>query len=180
MNLNKIAVLCTLTVIGIAGCASDPGKKVNTAEGELTADQQKADSAEKDKNAESTSKQETAKAESAGDKNAATTDAKKDVAVAKADLAQDRRDFDAKTTERLAKIDAKAKEFKTKSAKLTGTKGADYKAHQTAFTTQRSEVSMKVTGLASSSNEGWATAKSDVEKKIDDLESALSTMEKDL
>lgn len=180
MILNKIAVLCTLTVVGIAGCASDPGKKVNTAEGELTSDQQKANSAEQDKNAESTRKQETAQAESAGDKNAATTDAKKDVAVAKADLAQDRRDFDSKTKERLAKIDAKAKELKTKSAKLTGTKAADYKGHQTSFTTERTEVGAKVAGLASSSNDGWSTAKSDVEKKIDNLDSALSSMEKDL
>ena len=46
MNLNKIAVLCTFTILGIAGCASDPGKKVNTAEGELTADEQKAHAAE--------------------------------------------------------------------------------------------------------------------------------------
>lgn len=180
MNLNKIAVLCTLTVLGIAGCASDPGKKVDTAEGELSADQQKAHAAEQDKNAEATRKEETAKAESAGDKNAATTDAKKDVAVAKADLAQDRRDFDAKTKERIAKLDAKAKEIKTKSAKLTGKKATDYKALQTSFTKQRAEVDTKVAGLASSSNDGWASAKSDVEKKMDELESALTTMEKDL
>lgn len=180
MNLNTIAVLCTLTVVGIAGCASDPGKKVNTAEGELTAEQEKAHSAEQDKNAEATRKQETSQAESAGDKNSATTDAKKDVAVAKADLAQDRRDFDAKTKERLAKIDAKAKELKTKSAKLSGTKGADFKQHHASFTTQRTEVGTKMAGLESSSNDGWSTAKSDVEKKIDDLDGALSTMEKDL
>jgi hypothetical protein len=180
MNFSQIAVLCTLTVAGIAGCASDPGKKVNTAEGELSSDEQKAHSAEQDKNAEATRKQETALAESAGDKNAATTDAKKDVAVAKADLAQDRRDFDSKAKEQLAKIDAKAKELKTKSAKLSGTKAADYKAQQTSFTTQRTEVASKMMSLESSSNDGWATAKADLEKKLEALESTLSGMEKNL
>ena len=42
MNFNRIAVACVVTVVGIAGCASDPGKKVNTAENELSSDQQKA------------------------------------------------------------------------------------------------------------------------------------------
>ena len=180
MNLSKIAVIFSLTVVGIAGCASDPGKKVNTAEGELSTDEQKARSAEQDKNAEATRKQETALAESAGDKNAATTEAKKDVAVAKADLAQDRRDFDSKAKERLAKIDAKAKELKTKSAKLNGTKAADYKALHTSFTTQRAEVTTKMMSLESSSSDGWATAKSALEKKLENLETALSSMEKDL
>lgn len=180
MNLNHIAVVCTLTVVGLAGCASDPGKKVNAAENELTSEQIKAQSAENDKNAEATRKAETAHAESAGDKNAATSDAKKDVAVAHADLAQDRRDFDAKTKERLAKIDAKAKELKTKGTKLTGKKAADFKAHQTAFNSQRTETGTKVTSLTSSSNDGWTSAKTDVEKQLDNLESALDGMEKDL
>jgi hypothetical protein len=180
MNLNHFAVVCTLTVVGIAGCGGDPGKKVNAAEGELTSDQQKAQATETDKNAEATRKAETAHAESAGDKNAATSDAKKDVAVAHADLAQDRRDFDAKTKERLAKIDAKAKELKTKSTKLTGKKAADFKAHHAAFTTQRTETATKVTGLETSTSDGWSAAKSDLEKKLDNLESSISTMEKDL
>ena len=180
MNLSKIAGLYALTVLGIAGCAGDPAKKVNSAEGELSADEQKAHSAEADKNAEATRKEETAKAESAGDKNAATTDAKKDVAVAKADLAQDRRDFGSKTKERLAKIDAKAKELKTKSAKLTGAKATSYKVQQTAFTKERVEVGTKVMGLESSSNDGWSNAKAEVEKKVDSLDTILTSMEKDL
>ena len=180
MNFSKIAVLCTLTVVGIAGCGSDPGKKVNAAEGELSSDEAKARAAEQDKNAEATRKQETALAESAGDKNAATSDAKKDIAVAKADLAQDRRDFDSKAKERLAKIDAKAKELKTKSAKLTGAKATAYKAQATAFTTDRTEVGTKMTALESSSNDAWSTTKSEIEKKFGSLETVLAAMEKDL
>ncbi len=180
MNLNRIAVLCTLTVVGIAGCASDPGKKANTAETELTNEQQKAGVKEQDKNAEANAKHETAHAEATADKNNATSEAKKDVGVANANLAQDRRDFDTKTKERLAKIDAKAKELKTKSAKLTGKKAADYKTHSTAFTTSRTEAGTKASGLEASSNDGWATAKSDLEKKLDSLEGMLDAMEKDL
>jgi hypothetical protein len=180
MNLNHFAVVCTLTVVGIAGCGGDPGKKVNAAEGELTSDQQKAQATETDKNAEATRKAETAHAESAGDKNAATSDAKKDVAVAHADLAQDRRDFDAKTKERLAKIDAKAKELSAKSAKLTGKKAMDFKTQQTSYTSLRSDANAKVSGLASATNDGWSAAKADVAKSLDDLDSVLTGMGKDL
>jgi hypothetical protein len=182
MNFNRIVTVCAFSVgiVSVVGCGSDPAKKVNTAETELTNEQQKAHSDEQDKNAEATRKQETAHAESAGDKNTATTDAKKDVAVAHADLAQDRRDFDAKTKERLAKIDARAKELKTKGAKLTGKKAADFKGHQTAFTTVRGETNAKVSSLESSSNDGWTAAKTDVEKKLENLESSLDSMEKDL
>lgn len=179
MNFKRISYAVLLTIVGVAGCASDPAKKVNGAEAELHSDQQKAHADERDTNATATNKQETAHAESAADKNAATTDGKKDVAVARADMAQERRDVDAKIKERLAKADSKAKELSTKSAKLTGKKAADFKNHQTNFNTQRSETAAKVTTLESSSNDAWSSAKTDVEKKLDSLENAVAMMEKD-
>jgi hypothetical protein len=180
LNFHRIAAACTLFILSVTACASDPGKKANAAEGELGAQQQKAHADEQDKKAESTSKNESEHAEATSDKNSATSGAKKDVAVAHADLAQDRRDFDAKTKERLAKIDAKAKELKTKSAKLSGKKAADFKAHEATFTSQRSDAGTKIASLESSSNDGWAAAKADVEKKLDYLTSAVEAMEKDL
>lgn len=180
MNFHRIAVTGALSILFVAACASDPGKKVSSAEADLSNEQNKAHSDERDKKAESTSKQESEHAEAAGDKNSATTGAKKDVAVARADLAQDRRDFDAKIKERLAKIDAKAKELKTKSAKLTGKKAADFKTHESTFTNQRAETATKVAGLESSSNDAWAGAKTDVEQKLDYLDSSVTAMEKDL
>ena len=178
MNLDRILIACTLTVVGIAGCGADPGKKVNAAEADLTSEQQKAKTEEHDRNAEASRKHESDHAEGTADKNLATSEAKKDVAVAKADLAQDRRDFDTKTKERLAKVDAKIKELKTKSPKLAGKKAADYKAHETTYTAQRAEVNAKVTGLGTSTNDGWETAKKDVEKKLDSLETTVTNMEK--
>lgn len=180
MNFNRIALACTISVIGIAGCASDPGKKANTAEAELTSEEQRAKTAERDKNAEATSNHEAKHAEASADKNIATSEAKKDVSDARADLAQDRRDFETKAKERLAKIDAKAKELKTKSSKLTGKKATDFKAHYASFTTQRGEATNKVTGLASSTNESWSPTKTDLEKKLDNLDASLDAMEKDL
>lgn len=179
MNFKRIRAVVAVTIVGVAGCASDPAKKVNAAEADLHSDQQKAHADERDKNATATNKQETAHAESAADKNAATTDSKKDVAVARADMAQERRDFDAKVKERLAKADSKAKELSTKSSKLGGKKAADFKAHQATFNSQRSETTAKVSSLETTSNDGWSAAKSDVEKRLDTLENAVSTMEKD-
>lgn len=180
MNFNRIAIAGALSIFSLTACASDPGKKVNSAEAELHSDQHKADSNERDQKAESTSKQESAHAEATADKNSATTGAKKDVAVAQAGMAQDRRDFDTKTKERLAKIDAKAKELKSKSAKLTGKKATDFKTHETTFNNQRSEIGTKIASLDGTSNDGWAGAKTDVDQKLDYLEKAVDAMEKDL
>ena len=177
MTLARITTVLTFALVGISGCAGDPGKKVNAAEAELTSEQQKAQTAERDKNAEATSTQEAKHATAAADKTLATSDAKKDVSTAHADLTQDRRDFDAKTKERLAKIDAKAKELKTKSAKLNGKKATDFKALYATFTSQRSEATTKVTGLGTSANEEWSTSKTDVEKKLENLEATLGSME---
>ena len=177
MTFSRITTVLTFALVGISGCAGDPGKKVNAAEAELTSEQQKAHTAERDKNAESTSAQEAQHATAAADKTLATSDAKKDVSTAHADLAQDRRDFDAKTKERLGKIDAKAKELKTKSAKLAGKKATDFKALYATFTTERGEATTKVSGLGSSTNENWMATKADFEKKLDALETTLGSME---
>jgi hypothetical protein len=180
MNFNRIAAVCALTVVGITGCASDPGKKVNAAETELTGEKQNARTDERDTNAEATSKNESAHAESAADKSSATTDAKTDLSVAQAGLAQDRRDFGATAKERLAKIDAKAKELKTKSVKLTGKKATEFKAHYASFVPQRDAASTKVSTLDGATADGWSAAKTDVEKKLETLEGTLTSMESDL
>ena len=180
MNLHRISVACILSVFAIAGCASDPSKKVSAAEAELTSDRQKGLTKEKDDNAESTRKAETARAEAAADKTLATSEATKDVNRAHADLAQDRRDFDTKAKERLAKADAKVKELKTKSAKLKGAKASSFKTHYTTFTTLREETTSKVTGLGASGNAEWPAAKAECEKKLDNIEATVDSMEKDL
>ncbi len=179
MNLNRIAVVCALTIVGTAGCASDPGRKANAAEAELSSEQQRTSNEEQDKNAEATRKHESKNAEASSDKNLATSEAKKDVNDAHADLSQERRDADTKAKERLAKVDARAKELKTKSSKLTGKKAADFKAHYATFTTERGEANTKVSSLGTSTNDGWSTAKTDLEKKLDGLESTVDSMGKD-
>jgi DNA repair exonuclease SbcCD ATPase subunit len=182
MKMNRIAVACTLglAVVGLAGCASDPAKKANTAETELSSEQHRSAVEENDKHAEATSKHEEKNAEAAADKNLANSEAKKNVTDAKADLAQERRDFDTKTKERVGKIDARAKELKTKSAKLTGKKASDFKTRLATFNTQRGEVNGRVTSVTNSANDGWTPAKTDLEKKLDNCETTLDTMEKDL
>ncbi len=177
---HRITVACAISVFFLAACAADPGKKVSAAEAELSSDQQKAGAAERDKKAESTSKQESEHAEATSDKNTATTGAKKDVAVAQAALTQDRRDFDAKVKERLAKIDAKVKELKTKSSKLSGKKASAFKTHESDFTSQRGTTGSKIAGLESTSSDAWASAKTDLEQKLDALESTIAAMEKDM
>ncbi len=179
MNLHRISIASILSVFAIAGCASDPSKKVSAAEAELTSDHQKALTKEKDENAETTRNAETARAETKADKTLATSDATKDVHHAHVDLAQDRHDFDVKAKERLAKADAKVRELKTKSAKLKGAKASSFNTHYATFTTLRDETSSKVNGLGASGNAEWSSAKAECEKKLDNVEATVASMESD-
>jgi hypothetical protein len=181
MNFHRIAAACSLTiVVAVAGCAGDPGKKANSADAEISNEQRRGAVEEQERNAEATRKRESANAEALAEKNLATSDAKKDANDAHADLAQDRRDFETKAKERLAKMDAKAKELKTKSAKLNGKKATSFKTHVATFNTQRGEATTKVSDLAGATNEAWSPAKIDLEKKLDNLDSTLEGMGKDL
>jgi hypothetical protein len=95
------------------------------------------------------------------------------------DRAQDRRDFDTKAKERLAKADAKVRELKTKSAKLRGPKASSFKTHHATFTTLRDEMSSKVTGLGAGGNAECPSAKAECEKKLDNVEATVDSMAAD-
>jgi hypothetical protein len=198
MNLHTFAPVSGLLLVLAVGCASDPNKQVQSAETNLTSEQQKAqtdqlslDQKQADerakngeqgppKQAELDRKQETKQAETKAGAATNVSDAKKDLVEARANMAQERRDYDAKVQERLDKADAKEKELNVKSKKLDPKKTTAYSSNHTRFAQVRSDVATKARALKATNDDGWSTGKSDLEKDLDAMESALDQMSKGL
>ncbi len=187
-----------LLVAGTMACEKNPNTEVKSAEAELTSEQRKAQqedamlrqkqadeqaaqaAASRDEQAELRRRQESDRAETSAEGRMATSDATKDVTHAHEKMDADRRDFAAKANERLQKLDAKAKELKTKSAKLTAAKKTEFNGNLTRFNTERDTVNAKINALGNVSNESWESAKKDVENKLDALENTVDKMDRGL
>ncbi len=198
MNL-RTAILPGLVSLTFA-CASTPSSEIKSADAELTSSQQKArddqakldqehaherasatnQGADRNDRAELAQKQQSERAETRADGQVAVSDAQKDVAGANEGMAQDRRDFDAKTKARFTKLDAKAKELKTKSARLDAKKKSDFNANLAQYETERGAANTKASKLSAATKNEWETSKKDVEAALDHMEATLDKAAKDL
>jgi hypothetical protein len=187
-----------LVFAGLAACEKNPNAEVKSAQAELTSEQRKAqqDDADlrqkqaneraerqnigRDDQAELRRKQESERAETTAEGQVATSDAQRDVTHAREKMAQDRRDFGTKSSERLVKIDSKAKEMKTKSAKLAANKKQEFNTNYARYMNERDAVSAKINGLSTVSDDDWMNTKKDVENKLDALENNLDKMDRGL
>lgn len=194
----SLAPVSGLLIVIAVGCASDPNKKVESAETKLTSEEQKAkgDQAELDrkqaeqrmasgeqgapKQAELDRKQDNQQAETKATGTTNISDAKKDLSDARASMAQDRRDFDAKVKERMEKADAKEKELQVTSKKLDPKKNTAFNSNHTRFVKVRGDVGTRARALKATSDDAWSTTKNDLEKQLDAMESALDQMGKGL
>ena len=187
-----------LVLAGLAACEKNPNAELTSAQTELTSEQRKAqqDDAElrqkqanervesqnagRDDQSELRRKQESERAETTAEGQLATSEAQRDVTHAREKMAQDRRDFGTKSSERLVKIDSKAKEMKTKSAKLAANKKQEFNTNYARYMNDRDAVSAKLNGLSTVADDVWQNTKKDVEDKLDALENDLDKMDKGL
>ena len=122
----------------------------------------------------------TAPAESNGDEAGAAPAAPVAAAAAPAPVESsdaERRDYEAKTKERVARIDTRAKELLQRGAKLTATKRTSFETSFRRFTAERNDAGAKVDALGGRSGAAWKTAKGSVERSLDDLESTLARLD---
>jgi hypothetical protein len=187
-----------LVLAGLAACEKNPNAEVKSAQAELTSEQQKAQqddaqlrqkqaneraenqNASSEEQAELRRKQTSERAETTAEGQVATSDAQRDVTHAKEKMAQDRRDFGTKSSERLVKLDSRAQEMKTKSAKLAANKKQEFNTNYARYLNERDAVSAKINGLSTVIDDSWQPTKTDVEKKLDALENTLDKMDKGL
>jgi hypothetical protein len=197
MKFDRLSLVAAAVLVFAVGCASDPNKKVESSEADLTGAQQKAreDQAELDrKQAAERAKNQNAgpeklaeqdrahtsdQAETTADSKTNISGAHKDVNDAQANMDRERRDFDAKVVERFQKAEARAKELKTKSGKLDAKKSTKFVSYEKVYTTARSDAQTKAKALKSWSDErgDWAATKKEVEDTLDRMEGALDKMD---
>jgi hypothetical protein len=195
MISNRLSLVAAGVLVLAVGCASDPNKKVESSEADLTAAQQKArdDQAELDrKQAAERAKNQNMDSDKlaeqqrthASDQAGQTSDSKQDISGgvnkandAQANMDRERRDFDSKVEERMKKADARAIELKTKSAKLGKDKATKFNAYQKVYTQAKTDADMKVKSLKSASDDNWSGTKKEVEDTLDRMEKALDKMD---
>lgn len=198
MNLVRLSLAAVVASALAVGCANDPNKKVESAEADLASERERANAEQAElsrkqmeeradnsnagweERAEMDRRHESDQAETTADSQQNISGARNDVVAARSDMAQDRRDFDSTVQERLSKADAKAKELKTKSVKLDGKKSVEFNANLKHFSQARNEAEAKARSLKESDGASWSSVKSDVEKRLDLMESTLDKMGKDL
>jgi hypothetical protein len=91
----------------------------------------------------------------------------------------ERRELEARSKERIAKLDARARELQQKRAKLRSTKKTTFETSLRRFTADRGYVAAKVDALARSGS-GWKSARSSIERSLGDLEAALAKLDDQL
>lgn len=200
MKLHRVFLATNaVSILGLlVGCASDPNKKVETAETNLTSEHQEArqdqaalerrqasERAEKqnagwEQKVELRSEHQAEQAEQTSESSQGIHGAERGVVEARANLVEERRDVDAKVRERLAKADARAEELARKSAKLDAKRAADFRTNEKQFRAARGEVDARANTLRTTPDGSFASVRSDVEKRLDVMESALNEMAKDL
>lgn len=99
-----------------------------------------------------------------------------DGGAAVSDVDLERRAFEVRARERLARIDARLKSVEEKRGKLTATKRTSFDTDLRRFTSNRADAEKRIGALARS-GAGWKTAKGTVERSLDDLESMLSKLD---
>ena len=195
MNAQRLA-LATVFALSAAACA-DRAKQVNTAETNLTREQQQAreDQARldqeqareqanaqqkpmtTDERAELQTKQIDEQAETRAEGQEDVAGAKEDLQKAMAGLASERTKLEADAKERLVKADAKVIEAKNKSAKVPANKRAKFNAALTTFNTKKADVVTSLSKLGQASDADWDPAKTKLNKNLDALEKAAERLD---
>lgn len=198
-NVNSL-VVASILAVGLAACSHDRPQEAKAAETELSSDelrarqnqaaldQKQADeqvkaqqtSMDVDKRAELEAKQRSERADQRSDDQQTISSSTANVVDKSAALDQERRDFETKSKERITKLDAKAKELKAKSTKLTAQKKADFTAAWQKYVVQKGDADTKVGNLPRVNNDGWNGAKQSVETTLDSLDATVDKLGKDL
>jgi hypothetical protein len=187
-------------VLGIAACAANRSKEVTEAETKLTSAQMDARKEESRLNQKQVAEQveaqkkplspgkrveleakqieERATTKAEGTKSVA--DAQESAAKARASLDAERTKVEADAKARLSKADARLIEAKSKAGKLTGGKRAQFDSEVNTAEAKRTEIRDRLSNLTRASTSEWESAKTKLDKSLDDLDAALKRAEKDL
>ncbi len=185
--MNRFGIASSLVALSLAasvGCASDPSKKVESAESQVN--QSEIESAKKgneqhvenrDKQAETTSDIQQATAGTNKDAKLGEVNANAKLEAAKVEMKRDRDAFGVKAKTRFDQAEARASEAKVKAAKLTGKKQADFQASLKGYLTARDEANTKVQALPQVADPSWTDEKAKTETALDTFEKSVDQLQ---
>lgn len=155
LSYSTIGAITILGTAILAGCASDPNKNIASAN-ESKREEQRA--------------YQVNNAELKSDHRENVAEKERKVVDAHAEMSEERTRFAASVDERITKVDVKSNDVQGKILHVAGPKRAALDSDWNTLQTQRSDVAQKRKALASVPNAGWAEAKRELEKGLDDLE----------
>ena len=174
-----------LAAMSLSACAGDPNKEVKEAHEEKREDQRSYQVTQAELNREQSTDQSKTDRKQGDERVNAMSDHQQTmsadnqkIAEANAKMMEDRRTTAAKTTERINKADAEANELFTKARALPPAKKVYFDGAWTNYTKRRDAAVSKSSLTNDATNEGWAQAKVEIEKSLDDLEKSVSEVKR--
>lgn len=153
----------------LVGCASDPNKQASDAhDAELKSQREDKQDVAGDKSDARVKSAENQREHT--EATATGSDATKDRKSADAELTETRATHRAKASEKLEKLDAKTQELKALVAKAGGKASTASRDALKTVDTQRAMAGNSLRDLPNVANDGWASAKSNVDKQLDTLD----------
>lgn len=169
MTTRRLLVGAGLLSLSLFACAGDPNKQANDArEGELKAERKQLQATADDRS--DTRVQAAEVQRDSTEANTTASGAKKERVNADAKLTEARAIYRAKATERLEKVDARTAELKALVEKAGAKATTSSRDSLKTVETQRSQVTRALDGLPAMADDDFKTAKSSLDKQLDDLE----------
>lgn len=199
MKLVNLA-LPTLLALAAVACAHDRAQDAKAAEAHLTSEQAQQQSDQNRLNA-SLSNEHNAAAANADQMNAGAqselqarqdakaadiqnkdqqniTSAQQDAIEANAALTKERQDTVTDSKARFAKADAKAASAKNNTAKLPADKRSIFTNDWQVYTQKKADAKAQIDALPKTTNDNWKSAKTKLDKSLDDMEDSASNLDK--
>ncbi len=180
-----LMTLATVSSLGLAACASDPNKEIKEAHEEKSADQREYQVTQAEVNRDQSTdqnkldkKQVDQRVDKAADHQKELTNDNQKIVEANTKMAEDRRNASSKATERLNKADISANEYLAKAKSLSAPKKASFDGAWTGYTKARDNAQAKAKLTNDATNEGWAQAKVDIDRSLDDLDKSVDELKR--
>ena len=178
----RTLLLTTTCFLGV-GCAADPARDVRDAQRARTEETRDYEvrnaelaGTEIKKPGDTDIPDKRAEVDSDHEKNMATKD--RDVSDAVTKMRAERRMFDAKVEEREGKSDAKAEELRDKSTRVNAAKRAQFEPLWSDYITKRDAAARQRSLLSTVADDGWYSAKRDMDQALDALEKSVDSLKK--
>ncbi len=185
MNARFASFVLPLGILALAACASDPNKDVKAAHEEKQNDQRSYQVTQAELNREQTTEQAKTNRQQADQRTGTFTDHQQElsgdnqkIAEANAKMMEDRRSVAAKAQERINKADVAANEHFTKARTLAPTKKVYFDGAWTNYTKRRDAAMSKSSLTNDATNEGWAQAKVEIDRSLDDLDKSVDEIKR--